>query len=164
MRSGYDTGGRWRVRHSRPGGPTCNSTDRQVGVRHSRLGSRRSGRTGTSTLRRTGPYSYLFPARSQQLGRAALQQPGAGLGCGERSGCAVSASDMLLLGTHRPVTNRRPDRTTISGRVSHGATRFGRQTNHSDVDDHVSTIRLSQGQGQRVGVPQITAVYRRDHQ
>jgi hypothetical protein len=56
----------------------------------------------------------------------------------------------LVANTHRPVTNSRSNRDNDFRRVSHGATRFGHQTNHSDGDGHVSTIRLSQGQGQRV--------------
>jgi len=58
--------------------------------------------------------------------------------------------DRLSANTHRPVTNDPPDRRNDFRGVSRGATRFGRLTNHSDVDDHVSTIGLSRGQGQRV--------------
>jgi hypothetical protein len=50
------------------------------------------------------------------------------------------------------VTNCVTDRVDDRSRVSHEALRFGRQTNHSDADDHVSTIRLSQGQGQRARI------------
>ena len=62
----------------------------------------------------------------------------------------TSTSGTLHGNTHRPVTNVCAHRHNDLQRVSHGATRFGRQTNHSDGDDHVSTIRVSQGQGQRV--------------
>ena len=69
----------------------------------------------------------------------------------EAHSTGAGARDTLFVNTHRPVTNGRSNRRHDFRRVSHGATRFGRQTNHSDVDDHVSTIRVSQGQGQRVG-------------
>jgi hypothetical protein len=56
---------------------------------------------------------------------------------------------MLPQGTQRLVTNCVTDRLDDLRRVSHEALRFGRWTNLSDADDHVSTIRLSRGQSQR---------------
>lgn len=54
--------------------------------------------------------------------------------------CSVLARNVatLISDTHRPVTNGRADRSNDLRRVSHGATRLGRQTNHSAGDDHVS--------------------------
>jgi hypothetical protein len=57
---------------------------------------------------------------------------------------------MLIQDTHRLVTNSVTDRVNDLRRVSREAMRFGRQTNHSDADVHVSTIRPSLGQSQRV--------------
>lgn len=59
-------------------------------------------------------------------------------------------SARLFQDTHRLATNAAPDRRDDSGRVSREAMRFGHSTNHSDADDHVSTMRLSRGQSQRV--------------
>jgi hypothetical protein len=98
------------------------------------------------------PVGNALPPRSQQQGQAAptpslAQALSALRDLGPRR---VLTFGKLLVDTHRPVTNGTPYRVNDSRRVSHGAMRLGHQTNHSDVDDHVSTIRLSRGQGQRV--------------
>jgi len=59
---------------------------------------------------------------------------------------------MLLSDTQRSATNATPDCFNDLGRVSRGALRLDHQTNRSDVDVNVSTIRLSQGPGWRVRV------------
>ena len=99
------------------------------------------------------PYSYILAGRSQRPGLL-----GCCLSLGQsrprletctrcngrfaaRRPTRIFGADRLQRDTLRLATNCRNDRVDDSRRVSREALCFGRLTNRSDADDHVSTIR-----------------------